>query len=126
MISKLKIYSKLIISYFITLKNNRKYELLLCIKLNFLDKHYGLETVYPQGVEQMQREIYNNGPIAVYIMVKQDLMKYTKGIYYADPASKEVGGHFVRAIGWGSENGVPYWLLANSWGKCWGEGRFLN
>jgi cathepsin B len=26
-----------------------------------------------------------------------------------------IGYHAVRIIGWGEENGTPYWLVANSW-----------
>ena len=25
----------------------------------------------------------------------------------------------MKIIGWGSENNVPYWLVANSWGSEW-------
>ncbi|KAI6195750.1 Pept-C1 domain-containing protein [Aphelenchoides besseyi] len=32
-----------------------------------------------------------------------------------------IGGHAVRAIGWGTENGVDYWLLANQWNSDWGD-----
>jgi len=31
------------------------------------------------------------------------------------------GGHAVKMLGWGVENGVKYWLCANSWGGSWGE-----
>ncbi|EPB74095.1 hypothetical protein ANCCEY_06822 [Ancylostoma ceylanicum] len=31
------------------------------------------------------------------------------------------GGHAVKMIGWGIEQGMPYWLLANSWNEDWGE-----
>jgi cathepsin B len=27
----------------------------------------------------------------------------------------------VKLIGWGQENGVNYWLCANSWNTWWGE-----
>lgn len=30
-------------------------------------------------------------------------------------------GHSVRIIGWGVENNIPYWTVANSWGRLWGE-----
>ena len=35
--------------------------------------------------------------------------------------TKLVGGHAVRIIGWGVQNGTDYWLIANSWGKGWGD-----
>jgi len=25
-------------------------------------------------------------------------------------------------IGWGVEDGTPYWLMVNSWGEQWGAG----
>ena len=38
-----------------------------------------------------------------------------------------LGGHAVRIIGWGVENKVPYWLVANSWNTDWGDnGRVLK
>ena len=30
-------------------------------------------------------------------------------------------GHVVRIIGWGVQNGIDFWLIANSWGKGWGD-----
>lgn len=29
--------------------------------------------------------------------------------------------HAVKIIGWGVENGVPYWLATNMWSQDWGE-----
>lgn len=43
--------------------------------------------------------------------------QYTTGSY--------VGGHAVKIIGWGTENGTDYWLVSNSWNPSWGmEGFF--
>lgn len=36
------------------------------------------------------------------------------------------GMHSVKIIGWGSENGVNYWIAANSWGNAWGENGYFK
>ncbi|EPB68434.1 papain family cysteine protease [Ancylostoma ceylanicum] len=36
------------------------------------------------------------------------------------------GAHAVKVIGWGSENGTDYWLIANSWNTDWGEDGMLR
>jgi len=32
-----------------------------------------------------------------------------------------LGGHAVKVLGYGVENGVKYWLCANSWNEEWGD-----
>jgi len=32
-----------------------------------------------------------------------------------------VGAHAAKLIGWGYEEGMEYWTVANSWGGDWGE-----
>jgi cathepsin B len=32
-----------------------------------------------------------------------------------------LGGHAVKMIGWGVEDGVKYWTCINSWNALWGE-----
>ena len=40
---------------------------------------------------------------------------------YRHVTGEEVGGHAVKIIGWGVENGVDYWLVANSWNTQWSD-----
>ncbi len=40
---------------------------------------------------------------------------------YQHVAGAYVGRHAVKLLGWGSENGTHYWILANSWNTHWGE-----
>ena len=38
---------------------------------------------------------------------------------------KQTVAMILRILGWGVEHGTPYWLVANSWSKYWGDhGRF--
>lgn len=40
---------------------------------------------------------------------------------YQHTSGGELGGHAIRILGWGTENGTPYWLVANSWNSDWGD-----
>lgn len=52
-------------------------------------------------------------------------MSYRSGIYVHTSGSLE-GGHAVKIVGWGSEGGVDYWIVANSWNTSWGENGYFN
>lgn len=43
------------------------------------------------------------------------------GVYQKTDNASYLGGHAVKMIGWGEENGTPYWLMVNSWGEQWGD-----
>ncbi|KAF8385003.1 hypothetical protein PRIPAC_74145, partial [Pristionchus pacificus] len=85
------------------------------------DKHYG-KSAYglSRKVVDIQKEIMTNGPIVAGFNVYEDFEQYSGGIY-AHHAGKYLGGHAVKVIGWGQENGTPYWLVNNSWNTDWGE-----
>jgi len=34
--------------------------------------------------------------------------------------------HSVVCAGWGTENGVDYWIIQNTWGKDWGNGGYFR
>jgi len=50
--------------------------------------------------------------------VLSGVYQYTGGDY--------MGGHAIRILGWGEENGTPYWLAANSWNNDWGNNGFFK
>ncbi|EYB95941.1 hypothetical protein Y032_0154g2956 [Ancylostoma ceylanicum] len=90
------------------------------------DKIFG-KTAYavPGSVSAIQRDIMKNGPVVAAFTVYSDFMQYKSGIYKHTVGGEE-GGHAVKIIGWGSENGVPYWIIANSWNSDWGEDGFFR
>ena len=34
--------------------------------------------------------------------------------------------HAVTIVGWGTEQGIPYYLIKNSWGSNWGASGFIK
>lgn len=57
--------------------------------------------------------------------VYSDFYNYKSGIY-SHVSGGFVGGHAVKIVGWGNQNGVDYWIIANSWGTSWGMSGFFN
>ncbi len=61
-----------------------------------------------------------NGPVVAEMEVFQDFKKYKGTSVYVHTSGANVGtGHAIKIIGWGEKNGVPYWIIINSWGKWW-------
>lgn len=54
-----------------------------------------------------------------------DFFNYRNGVYVrtSDVFS---GWHAAKVLGWGTVNGVDYWLCANSWGTAWGDDGFFK
>jgi hypothetical protein len=86
-----------------------------------------------QGSEyNIRRDIYHWGPVSTVMKVFDDFLQWDGvGIYEYDGKSdlqKVHVGHAVVIVGWGtSSEGVPYWIVRNSWGTSWGNnnGYFL-
>lgn len=87
--------------------------------------HVGSTILFWRRVEDIQTEIMTNGPVETGFDVYQDFMNYKSGVY-SHTSGGLLGGHAVKIVGWGTENGTPYWLVANSWGPNWGESGFFK
>ena len=90
------------------------------------DLHFG-KTSYsvPQDEQKIMTEIYTHGSVEAAFTVYSDFMSYKSGVYKHTTGSAE-GGHAVKILGWGVENGEKYWLVANSWSTAWGEKGFFK
>jgi len=90
------------------------------------DKHHAASvTSVPRDITQIATELYNNGPVEVAFTVYEDFNNYKSGVYHHVTGAAE-GGHAVKLIGWGTENGTDYWLIANSWNTSWGDKGFFK
>lgn len=74
--------------------------------------------------EDIQKAIMTTGAVEVAFSVMEDFMNYKSGVYQYK-SGIDVGGHAVKVIGWGQEEGF-YWLVQNSWGANWGEGGYFR
>ncbi|KAL1459888.1 hypothetical protein WDU94_011838 [Cyamophila willieti] len=66
------------------------------------------------------RHIYEHGPVVAIFSVFEDFLQYKSGVYQHN-FGESIGLHAVRVLGWGIENDIPYWLVANSWNDHWGD-----
>ena len=89
------------------------------------DKIYGSSVYSVKGEVNIKNEIFENGSVSGIISVYEDFLNYESGIYRHQTGSY-LGALYVRIIGWGVENGVKYWIVANTWGKNWGENGFFR
>ncbi|KHJ99399.1 papain family cysteine protease [Oesophagostomum dentatum] len=90
------------------------------------DKIYGKRAyILPTNETVIQREIMKNGPVIASFKVYKDFLYYKSGIYVHTNGTEQ-GGHAVKMLGWGVENNVKYWLLANSWNTDWGENGYFR
>ncbi|CAI2372444.1 unnamed protein product [Moneuplotes crassus] len=78
-----------------------------------------------RNVQKTQQAIMEEGPVEAAFTVYQDFMSYKGGVYKHTTGSM-LGGHAIKAIGWGEEDGTKYWIMANSWGTGWGEEGFFR
>lgn len=76
-------------------------------------------------IVEAKQALNNHGPIEAAFKVYEDFMSYKSGVYVYKTGSL-LGGHAVKIVGYGVENGVEYWIVANSWTEKWGEQGFFK
>ncbi|KAJ9168047.1 hypothetical protein P3X46_019621 [Hevea brasiliensis] len=67
-------------------------------------------------------------PVSVAFEVVSGFRFYKSGVYTSDVCGKTPMdvNHAVLAVGYGVEDGVPYWLIKNSWGDNWGDNGYFK
>lgn len=77
--------------------------------------------------EALMTVIKNHGPVSVHIMAHFDAFKhYRSGILRnIYPGTTHIT-HAVAIVGWGTEHGIDYWVMRNSWGPNYGEHGYVR
>lgn len=77
---------------------------------------------------ELKEKIVQYGVASVSISAgNTPFMSYTSGILDDDECTFWASiDHAVAAVGYGSENGVDYWIVRNSWGTSWGEDGYVR
>ncbi|KPP79483.1 pro-cathepsin H-like, partial [Scleropages formosus] len=62
-------------------------------------------------------------PVSFAYEVTSDFMHYKNGVYSSTEChnTTDTVNHAVLAVGYAEENGIPYWIVKNSWGRYWGQ-----
>ena len=76
----------------------------------------------------IRMDIFKFGPVSTRLVLKDDFLDWNGiGIYIWDGKSPDKGGHSVVIVGWGTDdNGIKYWIVANSWTTDWGDGGYFK
>nr|GMC56163.1 low-temperature-induced cysteine proteinase-like [Ipomoea batatas] len=85
----------------------------------------GYGYVLEDDEEELGWAVLRHGPISVALNGDAyDFQLYESGIY-SGPCGTGLENS-MTIVGYGSENGVDYWIVKNSWGERWGEEGYMR
>ncbi|XP_060526716.1 procathepsin L-like [Cylas formicarius] len=81
--------------------------------------------VRPNSEKDLEAAVGLVGPVSVAIDASS-IQLYESGVYSHSYCSPDDLNHGVLVVGYGTERGVPYWVVKNSWGESFGEGGYIR
>lgn len=77
--------------------------------------------------EVLKSEVAANGVYSICIDANSyEFHLYQSGIYTTNNCQQSYSNHAVGLVGYGTENGVDYWIVRNSWSSSWGENGYIR
>jgi len=81
--------------------------------------------VTPNDQEELMRAV-SHGPVSIAIEADTRYFQFYKsGVLDSSDCGTNLD-HGVLIVGYGTEDGKPYWLVKNSWGPSWGEDGYVK
>ena len=72
------------------------------------------------------KEAVSQGPVSVAIEADTAAFQFYSGGVITGNACGTSLDHGVLVVGYGEEEGQPYWLVKNSWGDTWGDDGYVK
>jgi C1A family cysteine protease len=69
------------------------------------------------------------GPMVVLMYTNTRSFQSYRGGIYSEPLCNNFRGrydHAMLVVGYGSQNGIPFWIVKNTWGTRWGENGYIR
>jgi C1A family cysteine protease len=80
----------------------------------------------PANNQLALKEAVSFGPVSIAIEADQRIFQsYSSGVITSSTCGTELD-HGVLIVGYGTENGVDYWLVKNSWSTTWGDEGYVK
>ncbi|XP_045535810.1 thiol protease aleurain [Papilio machaon] len=77
--------------------------------------------------EQLKRLVYQKGPISTGFFAYNGFSTYSGQIIDgANCPADATPNHAMLIVGYGVENGTPYWIIKNSYSENWGDSGYLK
>ena len=105
--------------------------LLTCTAASAIEKWnpgYTISTAsydYSCNEEQMKTLVASQGAVLTGIYASDTAFSsYASGVFDGCTSTSE--NHAVTVVGYGTEDGLDYWLVKNSWGTNWGDNGYIK
>merc|ERR1712241_1322611 len=74
--------------------------------------------------ETLKALVAEHGAVQTTVGANSEFQQYKGGVFAGCTSSRT--NHAVVVVGYGTENGVDYWLVKNSWSKRWGDNGYIK
>jgi KDEL-tailed cysteine endopeptidase len=69
--------------------------------------------------------IAKNGPVVGTLNANKAVMHWGKRVMMASDCDGPDSNHYIQIVGYGNKDGIPVWIVKNSWSVQWGDRGFF-